>query len=235
MIIAMFLAHLIGDYILQWDALARWKSRECKGALTHGLIVLLITWLFSLPFDPAWWPWALLIGLSHMAIDTVEVPLRRSFDGRGNAALRLFIADQVLHLGIIVFALAASGYLAMPSLFADMLAALEDNRLLAFALGYAFITLPAWIVVEFAVFGLIKGSPPDFSQATNKYVGSLERGLITTFVLLGQFMLVPLVALPRLIFEGPQVVGSQRTTLYVAELLASVSLAILIGLMLRQL
>jgi hypothetical protein len=235
MITAMFLAHLVGDYILQWDALARWKSREYKGAFIHGLIVLLVAWLFALPFNPAWWPWVLFLGLSHIAIDMAEVPLRRKFDGRGNAALHLFMVDQVLHLSLIVFALAASGYLAMPSLIADMLAALEDNRLLTFALGYAFVTLPAWIVVEFAVFGLIKGSPPDFTQATNKYVGSLERGLITTFVLLGQFILVPLVALPRLIFEGPQVIGSQRATLYVAELLASVSLAIVIGLMLRQL
>jgi hypothetical protein len=28
MVIGMFLAHLVGDYILQWDGLARWKSRE---------------------------------------------------------------------------------------------------------------------------------------------------------------------------------------------------------------
>jgi hypothetical protein len=27
MVATMFLAHLVGDYVLQWDGLAQWKSR----------------------------------------------------------------------------------------------------------------------------------------------------------------------------------------------------------------
>lgn len=48
MVIAMYLAHLVGDFILQWDNLAQWKSRELKGVLVHGLIIFLTTWFFSL-------------------------------------------------------------------------------------------------------------------------------------------------------------------------------------------
>jgi len=59
MVVIMFLAHLVGDYVLQWDRLAQWKSRELKGVLAHGLMVGVVTWLFSLPFDPNWWPWSL--------------------------------------------------------------------------------------------------------------------------------------------------------------------------------
>ena len=66
MIIAMLLAHLMGDYVLQWDALAAWKGRAVKGALFHGSIVLAVTLLFAVLIDPAWWPWALLIGLTHI-------------------------------------------------------------------------------------------------------------------------------------------------------------------------
>jgi hypothetical protein len=95
--------------------------------------------------------------------------------------------------------------------------------------------MPAWVLTEFAVYGLVKGSAPDFSQAANKYVGILERGLITTFVVTGQFGLVPVVSVPRLIFEAPQVRASQQATSYVAELLASVTLAVAIGLLLRML
>ena len=93
--------------------------------------------------------------------------------------------------------------------------------------------MPAWILIEFVLSGLINGSPPNFKEATNKYVGSLERGLIATFVILGQFLLVPLVALPRVMFERSQVAGTQRSNLYIAELLASVGVAIFIGLLLR--
>ncbi|MCI0396352.1 MAG: DUF3307 domain-containing protein [Chloroflexi bacterium] len=242
MIIAMLLAHLFGDYILQWDNLSRWKSQALSGVLVHGAIVLGVTWLFSLPFDGQWWPWVLLIGLTHTLIDGLELPLRRRLAAGkpGMSALALFVGDQFLHLVIITLSLVASGYLKTPALVAGLLAALSDNRTLAYVLGYAFLTMPAWVLIEFAAYGLIKGTAPDFSQAIkNKYVSILERGLMATFVLLGQFLLVPLVALPRLLVEWPQVVSQrvdgQRATVYVAELLASVTLAVAIGLGLRLL
>jgi len=115
------------------------------------------------------------------------------------------------------------------------MAELRHHRLLVLALGYTFVTLPAWILVQFTVYGLVDGSAPAFSRYANKYMGILERGLITTCVITGQFLLVPLVTLPRLILEGPQVQGSNRATLYVTELLASVTLAVAIGLVLRLL
>ena len=107
----------------------------------------------------------------------------------------------------------------------------QTHRLWAIALGYVLISLPAWIFIEFVLYGLINGSAPDFNRVKHyKYVGSLERGLIATFVATGQFMLVPVVALPRLVLESPQYFGDSRTTLYVAEWLGSLALAVLIGL-----
>jgi hypothetical protein len=236
MVIAIFLAHLVSDYILQCDRLARWKSRELKGVLAHGSIVLAVTWLFSLPFDAGWWPWALCIGLTHMAVDAAPLWLSRRAPTRkaGLFALARYVADQAVHIGIILTALVSSGYLAIPSLVADLAFALHSNRLLTLALGYAFITMPAWILVEYAAHGLVEGSLPDFSPPA-KYAGILERGLITTLVMTGQFALAPLVALPRLILEGSPVTSRRHTTLYVAELAASVTLAIATGLWLRLL
>jgi len=230
MVIAMFLSHLIGDYLLQWDSLARWKSRELKGVLMHGMIVLLVTWVCSLPFDTAWWPWVLFIGLTHTAVDAIRLRLGNRFP-----ALALFLLDQAAHLSLILLALMASGYVSAASLMADLAPMVHEQRGLVFALAYVFVTLPAWILVEFLVYGLMKGSPPDFSQVPNKYASSLERGLMTTSVLLGQFVLVPLVALPRLVFEKAQVADRQRARLYLVEWLVSSVLAVAVGLGLRQL
>ena len=95
--------------------------------------------------------------------------------------------------------------------------------------------MPAWIFIEFIFYGLINGSAPDFSRVGKyKYVGSLERGLIATFVATGQFTLVPVVALPRLVLESPQYFGNNRTTLYIAEWLGSLAVAVLIGLALGR-
>lgn len=238
MVTSMFLAHLVGDYILQWDGLAMWKAREYKGVLAHTLVVGVVTWLFSLPFDTNFLPWVIFLWVTHVIVDMIPLWLKRTFgfQTKGTLEMTRYLLDQAAHITFILIALIGSGYVAMPSVVADVVTALQSNRMLAVALGYAFITMPAWILVEFIVYGFVNGTAPDFAQAAkDKYVCILERGLITTFVVLGQFMLVPLVTLPRLVFEGRRVAESNQSRLYVAELLASVTLAVLIGLALRQL
>jgi len=242
MVLAMLLAHLDGDYILQWDSLSRWKGQSIWGVLVHGSIVTTVTLLFSLPFDPSWWPWALFIGLTHTLLDALELPVRRSMAGGKSflSPVTLFVADQMAHLSIIVLALIGSGYLVPPLLGATLAEATNDNRLLTFLVAYAFLTMPAWIVTKFAVYGLIKRTAPEFSQSIiNKYAAMVERGLIATFVLTGQFIMVPIVALPRVLFEWPQMAqqqtDSQRGTVYLAEVFTSIALAVVIGLGLRQL
>ncbi len=238
MIISMFLAHLVGDYIFQWESLAIWKSKALKGVFAHSLIILAVTWLFALPFERGWWPWVLFIWGVHMLIDALPVLVARRWPNlakSGRAAMWRLIIDQVAHLVTILLALVGSGYLAVPTLAGDLLAALDSHRTLAYVLGYVAISRPGWVVIKFLAFGLVSDTPPDLSKGADKYVGILERGLITTFVLLGQFVLVPLVTIPRLVFEGPQVHGRQQRTVYVVELLVSVALAMAVGLALRQL
>lgn len=237
MIIAMVLAHLVGDYVLQWDKLAAWKGREVTGAVAHGLIVMAVTVLFAVIVDPAFWPYAVFIGVAHIGVDALQPWLGRRvpLNGPGLFGLTRLVIDQAVHFSLITLALVWGGYVTWPTLTADVLAALQGNRLLALTLGYVFLAMPAWIVVEFVVYGFVNGSAPDFAQAVQvKYVGTLERWLIITFVMLGQYALVPLVALPRLVFDGPQVMATRRSNLYVAELLASVGLAVGIGLMLSR-
>ena len=237
MIVAMLLAHLVGDYLLQWDALANAKSKSMQGVLAHGSIVLVVTLLFALAFDPGWWPWALFIGVIHTFIDAIPLKLVRHLPTQhGLFALARLLIDQLAHFSVIGLALISSGYVTLPALIPSLISALHTQRGLAFALGYAFIAMPAWVLVEFAAYGLINGSAPDFSHAVkNKYIGTLERGLIATLVILGQFTLVPLIALPRLVFDSPNIIGSQRAAVYMAEWLASLTLAILIGLGLSRL
>jgi hypothetical protein len=236
MIIAMLLAHLMGDYVLQWDALARWKGASVKGAACHGAIVLAVTLLFAMLIDPAWWPWALLIGMAHIVIDASWVVFNRRYTPcSGLYGLARLLTDQTLHIAVILCALFASGYVTPTGLPGSIGHEVQTQRLWAIALGYVVISMPAWIFIEFIFYGLINGSAPDFSRVGKyKYVGSLERGLIATFVATGQFTLVPVVALPRLVLESPQYFGNNRTTLYMAEWLGSLAVAVLIGLALGR-
>lgn len=225
MIISMFLAHLVGDYILQWNSLAAWKARELKGVLAHGLVVSIVTFLFILPFQPLWIEGALFICTLHILIDASQLYIKPPI-----APLLRFGLDQLAHFIVITTALVWGGYVELGAWMGQLTAVFQNDRVWFILLIYAFITMPVWVIIKFLAYGLVKGAPPDFG-GTNKYVGSLERMLIATFVAMGQFLLVPLVALPRLLAEWPTVKRGE-TAVYLTELLASIYLAVVVGLLL---
>ncbi len=229
MIVSMLLAHLVGDYILQWNKLAYWKSRELKGVAVHCLIVLGVTWLFALPFDPTWWDGALLIGGLHFMIDATQLLLKPRI-----APMARFALDQVAHFLVIFMVLIWGGFLDLSNVTVQLTVVFQNDRLLLYLLGYAFVTMPAWVIIKFLAYGLVQGDAPDFG-GNNKYLGIAERVLMTTFVAMGQFLLVPLVAAPRLFMEWREINANEQTTVYLAELLVSVMLAVLIGLALSTL
>jgi hypothetical protein len=207
-----------------------WKSRALKGVLAHGLVVTFVTFLFILPFDPAWWQGAAFISILHIVIDAVQLKVKPPI-----LPLFRFILDQMAHFTVIIVALASGGYLTMATVWPDLAQVLQNDRTWLYLLGYAFVTMPAWVLVKFAAYGLVKGSAPAFPGISNKYLAIMERILITTFVALGQFILVPLIALPRLVVEWPVVRDGEETAVYLAEFLASITLAVLIGLALSLL
>ncbi len=225
MVIAMFLAHLVGDYVLQWDALAQWKSRAMKGVVVHSIVLFFVTALFALVIDPRFWPGVAIIGLSHFLIDAAQFYIRPP----GPPLVRFFL-DQSLHLFFMLVALVGGGYLSWGNLLPGIVASARQAPVLTGLLGYAFITMPAWVLLKFVVYGLVKRQPPDFPAGPNKFIGITERVIITTLVLFGQVLLVPLVALPRLLMEWPRVVRGGGDTVYLAELVSSIILAVAVGL-----
>jgi hypothetical protein len=235
MTLAMLLAHLVGDYILQWDRLAMWKGRSLAGVTAHCAVVTAVTALFALPFQPYWWEGVLLISIGHYLIDAVQLPLTRKGTSSGAFAFGRFLADQLAHLLVITTALMWGGYLTPGDFSPEAWQALGEHPWWLAIIAYTCLAMPAWVLIEFAVFGLVKGSPPDFSQASNKYISTLERWLMMTFVLTGQLLLVPLVAAPRLLFEMPQMrqADTASVNLYLGKLLASIFLAVLLGLAVR--
>ena len=228
---ALLFAHILADYLFQPDALIRWRERHFCGLLAHGSIVFLMTWLLSLPYAPGWWPYALFIAIAHTLIDAPRAHM--GGNGPGPLAFGLFLLDQFVHVLIICLALAFSSYLP-PARLTDFLAKLACKpKVLYPAIGYSLDTMPAWVFIRFLVRGLIPREELTFG---NRYVLMLERILITTFVWLNQFWLIPLVVLPRLFFEGRHVwplEEEENRASYLIELLSSVLIALLIGLALK--
>lgn len=232
MLQAMLLSHLLGDFVLQTDALARWKSRSLWGGVVHGGAVTLCTWLCSLPFSRDWWPYALAVGIAHTSIDLIRTSLG---DIGPSAGLFLFLGDQAAHWAVLLSVVRWSGWQGIRPAETAVGAWLQDERRMTFIIGYVLLTMPAWVLVHFVVkgTGAISKSLP--GRPGEKYLGIVERGLIATFVMLGEFLLIPLVVAPRLALDGIRYRVDGERIGYLGELLTSVSLAVGVGLILRGL
>lgn len=232
MAIAMLLAHLVGDYLLQPNWLANWKSRHWSGVLVHCAIVIAVTWLLMVPFDGRWWAGLAIIGGGHLAVDIIHYALVRhnAFVREELSPLFRYLLDQLAHLTLITAALLHGGFLTglAPAAVAETLR--NDERWLLYALGYAFVTMPSWVLIKFVSSDLILRAAPDWNAGPSKYVGIAERLVLTTLVLTGQLILLPLAAAPRLIINTDDTPKS----LAIVDLLFSLLLAVAVGILLRQ-
>jgi hypothetical protein len=234
MLYLMFLAHLLGDYLFQTDGIARWKVRSLMGVVAHGGIVTLTTLVCAVLVSPSWWPYALLIGLIHTLIDVVRARFVRTADPVWDLAWYMF--DQLAHVFTILLVVLWSHAPRQLEL-TGVAVLLADPRVLACAIGYALLLNPAWVLLRFTVRGVWGADAAPHLGAGEKHGPMVERVLIASCVLTGNFHLVPLVLLPRrlvpLRVEGKGVGVLVRPTGHWAETLMSVLFAVAVGLILR--
>lgn len=93
--------------------------------------------------------------------------------------------------------------------------------------------MPAWVLLKYSAYAFIEGTAPKFLDGRSKYYGIVERVLIATFVISGQFILIPLAALPRLFLEKAKLFDKSLSPVYLFELFAGFILAVGIGIGLR--
>ena len=235
MLYVMLLAHLLGDYLFQTGTIARWKARSLIGILVHGGIVTATTLVCAVLVDPSWWPYALLIGLTHTAIDVVRARLLRI--SNPTRELAWYLLDQVAHITVILAVMIVSGNHSWTEL-TGIARLLADPRLLFYLIGYLLLMHPAWVFLRFTARGVWGPKAAPGLDEGEKYGPMIERILIATCVLLGQFHLAPLVLLPRLLvpilIQGRGVGVLVRPIDHWAERFLSTLLAVGIGLELRM-
>jgi hypothetical protein len=235
MLYAMLIAHLLGDYVLQSGSLARWKKRSPVGVLVHGGIVTVTTMMCAGLVAPWWWPYALLIGLTHTTIDLVRARLLPM----PNLGWELvwYVLDQLAHLTIIVFTVTWSGA-PLQLGTTNTTSFFSTPHISVYVIGYLLLLNPVWILFRFAA-GSVWGPDVLLHLNEGETLGAMvERMLIASCVLAGWFHLVPLVLLPRRLVpvcvQGMGVGVLVRPTGHWAVTVLSVSLAVTVGAALRM-
>lgn len=227
--IKLLIAHLIGDFFLQSAKAVKQKEvKKVKSSylyihcFLHTVLSLLISW------DIHFWPYALLIGSTHLLIDTAKLYVLNN-----KWKLEIFLADQLLHILVL---------LVVSLLYKDFhfeFNWLFDLRAILLYVSLLLLTSPSSIFIKIAI---SKWSPQNYEekkvndslQNAGKWIGNLERLLIFIFIIIGRFEAIGFLLAAKSIFRfGDLKQGEDRrlTEYVLIGTLLSFGIAILIGIL----
>ena len=229
LLIKLFLAHLVGDFLLQPGAWVKAKEEKKLAAwqlyvhsILHGLLVLLFLWSFQA------WKYALLICVGHFIIDSLKLTLQNNRNRR-----LLFFIDQALHFVFIYLIWLWLEEKSFP------LFIFQNKAFLLLLTGIVFLTTP----VSFGVKIFISKWTPDPEgqdsaslQSAGKYIGFFERMLVFIFIVINQWAAIGFLLAAKSIFRFGDLkeAKDRKLTEYVLiGTLLSFGAAIFMGLLFR--
>lgn len=229
----LLLAHLVGDFFLQSTKAVNAKEyRKIFSAylyihcLIHMALVSFIVWNIH------FWPYALMIGFSHFAIDLAKLYLQGK-----KWKVESFLIDQFLHIAVLM--VVAFVYTNTAFSFAF----LSNSQWLLLITCILFLTSPCSIFIKIAI---SKWSPQSLEetkvngslQNAGKWIGNIERLLIFLFVIIGKFEAIGFLLAAKSIFRfGDLKQGEDRrlTEYVLIGTLLSFGIAIMVGLLYNHL
>ncbi len=203
----LVLAHLIADFILQFEELYQLKVRSFLGQLAHVLIHGLVSLAILFPYlnEPVIWAFVAGIVLVHLAQDLTKY----SFTKKNPAnTFFYFMADQACHILVLsaIFLLPVShevrGFPGLPLL--DTL--YRTNAWTLYAIFFILLTFAGSYILNAFSKSFLPGESPLLMIRSQEMVHAfLERSLVAWFLLTNTSVvflaLVPLVGLFRLPFK----------------------------------
>lgn len=225
--LALLLAHIIGDFVLQpdhWVAKKR-KKKHFSPILYLHIGVHALAMLLLLQFQLKYWLGFIIILLSHFLIDLFKLHL----EGRYHRGW-LFALDQAAHLIVILVVV----YAYHP--FFISFDSLLGPAALLFLFAIFSVTSVSAILMRLLMsrWPLPEDSAQDSLPQAGKYIGMLERLLVFGFIVLQQWSAIGwLIAAKSILrFSDLSRAKDRKLTEYVLiGTLLSFSLAILTGLL----
>lgn len=244
--LALYLSHLLTDFVLQSNRMMADKKRNSALAYAgHGAIHFFSAALFlgfAIPGLALRWSLyasILALALVHLAVDWMKLRLVRSESLADGAAT--FLADQAVH-ALTVF-LTAWLIIQPPAWF--LLAKLQWARSaiekpLVVSVVYIGVIFGGGYVVRFLTRTLTKQDMSILGETTNEmenagmYIGWLERFVVLTALVLQSPATVGLILTAKSIARYPEMKSVRFAEYFLIGTLLSMSLAIVGGLILLK-
>lgn len=229
LLLLFLVTHVIGDFYLQSEAIARNKNKEISKLLMHGavyMISLVGVAIFFRSYNLS--VMALYIGLAHIGIDLVKFGVTHCFEKnhfykvstwwhkeekRGS----VYLVDQVLHglsIGVIVTSFTRGNYLYGYRLLVFM-DSVDVHKIMATVLMFLLILKPVNITFR-KLFMHTKPEEETFGANKNvgQMIGNLERMLVLVLMMLGQYTAIGLVFTAKSISRYNKIAESQAFAEY---------------------
>jgi hypothetical protein len=246
--LAIYLAHLLADFIFQSSRLVEQKRRgKFSGYLLHGLIhylvAILLVGFFVRASAVSARTYLVLLALSaiHLLLDAAKLRLT------GHGILRdgalFYVSDQVLHfLTIVVGAWLLVPGMAFAQLFAFAgLIRTAQTKWLAVPIVYIGVIFGGGYLIRDLTRTLAEGVRMQDShelgehlQNAGLYIGWLERFLVVTALLLQSPATVGLILTAKSIARYPEFKSKRFAEYFLIGTLLSISIAIIGGAVLSK-
>ncbi len=223
-LVKLFTAHLICDFVLQTDAFCEQKNKlKGKGVayqLIHALLHAILAYVFVAQWS-LWWI-AVVVFCSHFVIDIVKSLLKRP------DSMALFLVDQLFHVSILAL---LSYYIAL----AGQIAGCARFSIWVIASGCLVLLKPTSIIISL-FFNNKKWNlaSDDMSlPMAGRWIGYFERILVMTFILLGSYEAIGFLMAAKSIFRFGELKEKseiKRTEYVLLGTLMSFTIAVIVAL-----
>ncbi|KEO73865.1 DUF3307 domain-containing protein [Anditalea andensis] len=172
--VKLLVAHLLGDFIFQSKKWVEHKieyTYKSKYLYIHSLLHGILSWL--LVFQIAFWPYVLVIMVTHYFIDLTKLIFQKNDKQKA-----WFFIDQALHL--MVIGIVTWTYLGFEKIhFPDL-----TTKTWSIWAALIFLTTPTSVVIKILMSSWTPkvGVQDNSLQNAGKFIGILERLLIFTFI-----------------------------------------------------
>ncbi|HAF85378.1 MAG TPA: hypothetical protein DCG32_03240 [Sphaerochaeta sp.] len=205
--------HLVGDFYLQSDVLARHKQTQVTGVLLHSLLYVIpfvpLIFLLQISYGQAGLL-MLALGVTHVLVDSLT---------RRYCTFTSFLIDQSIHIGVL---------LGMALLFPLQLQLPASSVGIAFAL--LFIFKPSSVAVS-RVLASLASTPSDNNQDpvhAGYKIGYLERLIILLLCLFGSISTCVLVIAAKTLVRYAEFSNdSEFREVFLVGTLMSIALALI--------
>lgn len=229
-LLKLLIAHLLADFIFQTNKIVKEKKKGLSSRLfyLHIFLVGLLTYVLYAQWTNWWAP--LLIMVMHAAIDLLKIKINLK-NSRG------FITDQLLHIIsiLILWILVTSN--TVLGVWGSLIIIELSNNALIIILAYLIISIPASVLIGQMTRKWQKEvSKEDDESLTDagKWIGIIERSLILTFIIIGQWAPIGFLLAGKSIFRFGDLnrSGERKKTEYILiGTLLSFTFSIFIGIL----